>query len=120
MQKEINTNGNLNELKIQNELFYNPVEVDYNEIFYRNEYGGIDSEDNKGKKMIASLRLYRSLYNFAWMLEELCRTAEKLEKKIEDEKISENKRKKYIEALNKINNYYRKVNILFKRSYKEK
>ena len=54
------------------------------------------------------------------MLEELCRTAEKLEKKIEDKKISENKRKKYIEALNKINNYYRKVHILFKRSYKEK
>ena len=120
MQKEVNTNGKLNELKIQNELFYNPVEIDYNEIFYRNEYGGIDSEDNKGKKMIASLRLYRSLYNFAWMLEELCRTAEKLEKKIEDKKISENKRKKNIEALNKINNYYRKVHILFKRSYKEK
>lgn len=120
LPREKNINGDRKELKIENELFYNPVEVDYNEIFYRNEYGGIDSEDEKGRKMIASLRLYRSLYNFAWMLEALCHTAEKLENKIKDENIPESKRKQYEEALNIINNYYRKVHILFKKSYKEK
>lgn len=120
LQKEKSISGNKNKLKIENELFYNPVEVDYNEIFYRNEYGGIDSVDEKGREMIASLRLYRSLYNFAWMLEELCCTAEKLEEKMRDDTISENKRKQYEEALNVINNYYRRVHILFKESYKER
>ena len=115
-----NMNGDTNNLKIENELFYNPVEVDYNEVFYRNEYGGIDSDDEKGRKMIASLKLYRSLYNFAWMLEELCNTAEKLEEKIKDEKVPESKKEQYKEALDIINNYYRKVHILFKKSYKEK
>lgn len=89
-------------------------------MFYRNEYGGIDSEDEKGRKMIARLKLYRSLYNFAWMLEELCNTAEKLDNKIKDERILESKRKQYEEALNIINGYYRKVHTLFKESYKEK
>ena len=121
MQKEKSINGNKNDkLKIENELFYNPVKVDYNEIFYRNEYGGIDSEDEKGREMIASLRLYRSLYNFAWMLENLCNTAEKLENKMKDEKTSESKRMQYEEALNIINNYYRRVHNLFKKSYKER
>ena len=53
------------------------------------------------------------------MLEELCNTAEKLENKINDEKITENQKAQYEEALNIINNYYRKVHILFKKSYKE-
>lgn len=105
-------------MTIKNELFYNPVEVDYNEIFYRNEYGGIDSEDEKGRKMITELKLYRSLYNFAWMLEELNNTAARLEEKKEDKSLPEDKRKMYEDAFNKINNYYRKVNILFKKSYK--
>ncbi len=70
--------------------------------------------------MITSLKLYRSLYNFAWMLEELCNTAEKLENKMKDEKMPESKRKQYEEALHVINNYYRKVHTLFKESYKEK
>ncbi len=119
MQREKNINGNIKELKIENELFYNPVDVDYNQIFYRNEYGGIDSADEKGRKMIAELKLYRPLYNFAWMLEQLRNTAEKLERKINNEEISEEKREQYMQALNIINNYYRKVHILFKRSYKE-
>ncbi len=119
MQKEKSINGNINKLEIENELFYNPVEIDYNEIFYRNEYGGIDSEDQKGKEMISNLKLYRSLYNFAWMLEELCNTAQKLEKKMKDEKILDSKRAQYEEALNVINNYYRKLHNLFKKSYQE-
>ena len=101
-------------------MFYNPVEVDYNKIFYRNEYGGIDSQDEKGRKMITSLKLYHSFYNLAWMLEELNTTAEKLEKKKDDKKLSEEKRKQYEQAFNIINNYYRKVNLLFQKCYREK
>lgn len=57
--------------KIENELFYNPVEVDYNTIFYRNELGGIESDDPKGKEMIKLLKLYRPVHNLAWLLERL-------------------------------------------------
>ena len=113
-------NGDTKKIEIKNERFYNPVEVDYNEIFYRNEYGGIDSQDEKGRRMITDLKLYRSFYNFAWMLEELNSTAQKLEKKKDDIRLSNEKRKQYEEAFNKINNYYRKVHLLFQKSYKEK
>ncbi len=47
--------------RIVNELFYNPVMTDYNDIFYRNELGGIDSEDPKGREMIRLLKLYRPI-----------------------------------------------------------
>ena len=57
--------------KIENELFYNPVEVDYNDIFFRNEIGGIDSEDEKGREMIKLLKLYRPIHNLAWLIERL-------------------------------------------------
>lgn len=57
--------------QIVNRLFYNPVETDYNEIFYRNELGGIDSDDPKGRKMIKLLKLYRPVHNLSWLLERL-------------------------------------------------
>lgn len=60
-----------NSAEIENELFYNPVEKDYNEIFFRNEIGGIDSEDEKGREMIKTLKLYRSIHNLAWLMERL-------------------------------------------------
>ena len=61
----------LNSPKIENTLFYNPVETDYNEIFFRNEIGGIDSEDEKGREMIRILKLYRPIHNLAWLIERL-------------------------------------------------
>ena len=57
--------------RIVNELFYNPVMTDYNDIFYRNELGGIDSEDPKGREMIRLLKLYRPIHNLAWLVERL-------------------------------------------------
>lgn len=65
--------------KIENELFYNPVEVDYNDIFFRNEIGGIDSEDVKGREMIKLLKLYRPIHNLAWLIERLEKLALNLE-----------------------------------------
>lgn len=65
--------GNLTTATIENELFYNPITTDYNGIFYRNELGGISSDDTKGKDMIKRLKLYRPLHNYAFILEKLDR-----------------------------------------------
>lgn len=71
--------------KIENELFYNPVETDYNDIFYRNELGGIDSDDKKGREMIKMLKLYRPVHNLAWLLERLERLTAQLEEQCQKE-----------------------------------
>lgn len=82
----------LNSTKIENKLFYNPVEVDYNDIFFRNEIGGIESEDPKGQEMIKILKLYRPIHNLAWLIERLEKLALKLEKEAEKEHDLERKR----------------------------
>lgn len=71
--------------KIENLLFYNPVETDYDTIFYRNELGGIDSDDPKGREMIKLLKLYRPVHNLAWMVERLERTCNELERRLKSE-----------------------------------
>ncbi|MBQ1736452.1 MAG: HNH endonuclease [Lachnospiraceae bacterium] len=63
--------GNILSTSIENQYFYNPDQVDYNTIFYRNEIGGISSDDPKGKEMIRRLKLYRKLHNLAWVLEQI-------------------------------------------------
>ena len=63
--------GDLFSASIENGYFYNPDQVDYNTIFYRNEMGGISSDDPKGKDMIKRLKLYRKLHNLAWVLEQI-------------------------------------------------
>lgn len=74
--------GNIHDdSKIENELFYNPVEIDYNKVFYRNELGGIDSNDPKGREMINLLKLYRPVHNYAWLFERL----EKLWSQLEEQ-----------------------------------
>ncbi len=85
--------GDINNGKIENEFFYNPVEIDYNEIFYRNEYGGISSEDKKGNEMILTLNLYNPIHNFAWIIDSI----EEVEEKIDEEmdKIKDKKSEKY-------------------------
>lgn len=74
--------GDINSPFIENLLFYNPCETDYDTIFYRNELGGISSEDCKGKDMIIRLKLYRPLHNYAWILERLAILLEQLDEKI--------------------------------------
>lgn len=85
-----------NSSKIENELFYNPVEVDYNDIFFRNEIGGIESRDQKGQEMIKLLKLYRPIHNLAWLIERLEKLALSLEEEAKNEKDIE--RKKLLEA----------------------
>lgn len=112
--------GDTNKLEIKNELFYNPVEKDYNQIFFRNEFGGIDSEDEKAREMMKELKLYRPLYNFAWLLEKLINTREKIKSKINENNISLEKKEKLEKCLTKINDYYIDMEKLFKKSYKMK
>ena len=79
--------GNIHDdSKIANEYFYNPVEMDYNRIFYRNELGGIDSDDQKGREMIKLLKLYRPVHNLAWLLERMERLCAQLEERQKTEK----------------------------------
>ena len=63
--------GDVAATPLENQLFYNPDIVDYNTKFYRNELGGISSDDDKGKDTIKSLKLYRPVHNYAWVLERL-------------------------------------------------
>lgn len=74
--------GDITSLEIENRLFYNPDKVDYNEIFYRNELGGISSDDPKGQDMINRLKLYRVMHNYAWILEKLDDLLERIDKQI--------------------------------------
>lgn len=84
-----------------NELFYDPVLVDYNDIFYRNHLGAIDSDDEKGRQQIVRLKLYRPIHILAWVCEQMRQTADKLERAIDVEQNAERK-DKLQEALNKI------------------
>ena len=71
-----------NNSKIENDLFYNPVDIDYNDIFYRNEMGSIMSDDPKGKEMIKLLKLYRPIHNLGWTCEKMENVLELMEAKI--------------------------------------
>lgn len=105
--------------KIENKLFYNPVEVDYNDIFFRNEIGGIDSEDEKGRDMIKTLKLYRPIHNLAWLIERLENLALNLEKVAEME--TDLERKNILnEAAGKIALEHLKKSKLFRAAYNGK
>jgi len=77
--------GDIGSPKIENSLFYNPDQVDYNDIFYRNELGQIVSDDPKGQDMIKRLKLYRPIHSYAWILERLGCLIDRLEAKISNE-----------------------------------
>lgn len=74
-----------NDVGIVNKLFYNPVDVDYNTIFYRDKWGGIHSDDEKGQNMINYLKLYRPVHQEAWLLENLERLCDELIKQLSTE-----------------------------------
>lgn len=71
--------------QILNPLFYNPVDVNYNTIFTRDEMGRIQSEDELGKDMIKRLQLYRPTKQMAWFLDELQLVYDELGKRMETE-----------------------------------
>ena len=77
--------GDIKSDTVTNEKFYDPVEVDYNTIFYRNEYGAIASDDAKGRDMIADIKLYRPIHMLGWICEQFCQTKDKLDYEISHE-----------------------------------
>lgn len=101
-----------------NEQFYDPVITDYNLVFYRNEFGVIASDDEKGKRQIVDLKLYRPIHALGWLCEELSETASRLEYIISTEQNVE-RREKYKAAYDKINEKYRKLSRLFIASYND-
>lgn len=105
--------------RIVNELFYNPETIDYNQIFYRNEYGGIDSDDEKGRAMIKRLKLYRPIHNLAWLVERLEVVWEKLCIEIEQEE-DENRKKLLKQIRDRLANIYVKQARAFRAAYNDK
>lgn len=110
--------GDITVEKPTNELFYDPVKVDYNTIFFRNQLGSIDSVDDKGKDTIVRLKLYRPIHNLSWICEEMYSTAEKLEASIQNEPAGA-RRDSMVAALNRINSQYRKLSRLFTAAYND-
>lgn len=100
--------GEIPEDKISNPYFYNPVDIDYNTIFNRDEMGRIQSEDELGKDMIKRLQLYRPTKQMAWFLDELTQVYDEIESRMQLEENPE-KRRKLECAYNKIGN------VLFRR-----
>ena len=76
-RKSAKCSNNTNNTKLENNLFYDPGVVDFNKIFYRNEFGMICSDDKKGKTMISELRLHNPIYTIAWFIEMLDITIKK-------------------------------------------
>lgn len=119
-EKSAKYKGNVHNLKIKNELFPNPVEEDYNKIFFRNEYGGIDSNIEKGRNMINELKLYRPLYNIVWLAEQVFNVREKIKSKIKSKHLSKASRDKLKEALFQLDEYYIYLCELLKECYENK
>lgn len=110
--------GDLSVSHPTNELFYDPVLVDYNNIFYRNELGAIALDDAKGKHMIEILKLYRPIHILGWLCEKINTTADKLQKAIECEN-DLNKKDKLERALTNIESQYRKYYRIFIACYND-
>ena len=83
--------GDIADCKIFNPYFYNPAEIDYNTVFYRDEKGRIHSDDELGKQMIERLRLYRPSKQMAWLLDELKEVLDRIEGKLSRETDSQRK-----------------------------
>lgn len=77
--------GEIPASEITNPYFYNPVDVDYNTIFVRDDMGRIQSNDELGRAMIKRLQLYRPTKQMAWFLDELKQTYDAVERRLQTE-----------------------------------
>ena len=108
--------GNIKASVVENERFYDPTTVEYNTIFYRNEFGVIASDDLKGRRMITDIKLYRPIHTLGWLCEQLAETADKLAAAIGAEK-DLSRRAILSEAKNNVLSQYFKFNRLFIAAY---
>lgn len=109
--------GDIIQREIVNELFYDPVQVDYDTIFYRNETGRICSDDNKGRDMIKRLKLYRPIHNLAWICDIALKTLEKMDAQINSNENNSERAKLLREAKEELNDYYITCNNTFTANY---
>ncbi|AEY65604.1 HNH endonuclease signature motif containing protein [Clostridium sp. BNL1100] len=109
--------GDISPKKIINEFFYNPVLEDYGEIFYRNDYGGIDSDDLKGREMIKRLKLYRPIHNIAWLCEALKNLLVKINNQIEKVGRDSEQGKVFLLAKEELSDYYITCQHIFIENY---
>ncbi len=111
--------GNIFSSEKANDLFYDPVKIDYNSVFYRNEIGIINSDDPKGRDMISRLKLYRPIHPMGWVCDQTKQLIDKIEK--EKEKESNTKRKDFLQqALDELYAFYYKIYASFIASYNDK
>lgn len=110
--------GDLKTNPYGNLRFYNPVETDYNTVFYRDERGNIRSKDKLGIRMIQDLKLYQPIHNLNWMCERLDLLCEKT--KIEREKSDGERKQLLSEAYIKLLEYSKRCNKLFIANYNNK
>lgn len=111
--------GDINLENPENIKFYNPVKIDYNEIFYRSEIGAIASDDPKGLQMIADLQLYRPIHNLAWLCEETGKILDKINEKLKKES-SPLKKELLQRAKETFNDYYIECTRSFISNYNNK
>ena len=103
---------------IVNGLFYNPVDLDYNTVFYRDKWGGIHSDDAKGQNMINILKLYRPVHQEAWLLENLEQLSDELFNKMNAE--SDLTKKDMLQkAYNIVSTEQRKLGKRFRSTFRE-
>ena len=105
--------------KMHNTLFYHPIEDDYNDYFYRDDEGKIQSDDELGKKMIIELRLHHPCHALEYLVESCTVIIETLEKKKDGE---ENKAvaMAYDEILHTYREKYFKYTHALRSAYKQK
>lgn len=117
MAKSSQYAGNILDKIVTNDYFYNPVVTDYGKIFYRNDTGGIDSDDAKGKEMIKKLKLYRPIHNMAWICETLKNTLDKLNMQLDKVGRDTEQGKILIRAKEELSDYYNICRDVFIENY---
>ena len=101
----------------ENEYLYDPTKTDYNTVFYRDENGGIASDDVKGRDMICRLKLYRSIHVLAWLCEELEERKDRL-LEIKEQESNAERKQLFEAAYYRILEYYSHLRDVFNESYK--
>ncbi len=120
MAKGSQYKGDIRRNVVENEYFYDPVKVDYNDIFYRDDTGSICSEDEKGRDMISRLKLYRPIHNMAWLCEMLEKTLKKLEQQLSKEGVESERGKLLSQAKSELQEYYILCQNVFVANYNSK
>ena len=89
------------DINLTNNSFFDPSQVDFNTIFFRDSIGNIKSSDAKGKKMIIEIGLTSPIHSLGWLIDQLSKLEVSLSLAAESE-INPTRKNKLIEAHYKI------------------